>query len=155
MKVRLTVFILSLFFVIAADQASAQCPAFYHPRFTLVIDDVNFHRPKYDCERGFFICIETHWEIKCVPNSYLVAKPKLEDGKVHGYVLLKDEQVEIHLPAALADLDRYKDEEMNVFSVEPGIVTITLPDGSTRSLKEGDYLVERVEDELVITVDLE
>jgi hypothetical protein len=129
------------------------CPPGQHPIISIVIDGFNFHRPKYNCERGFSICLRLHLEADCTPDRDLF-QTFFKDGQVHGYGVLLDGKVELHLPAALADLDEYAKDDMTVFSVEKEWLEIFYKEKKVGTLKEGDYEVKRTEEELVITVDL-
>jgi hypothetical protein len=146
--------LIALVLLFAADKGFAQCPAFTHPVYTYEIDQFNFHRPKYDCGKGFFICIRGHWDIRCAPNSLFSARIT-EEGMVQFYALLKDKQIELHLPAALAELPQYAEDDMSVFSVEKDWISVSFEGSRIGAMKEGDYTVRRVKDELVVTIDLE
>jgi hypothetical protein len=161
MKLLKIVFALILATTVFAGKAQEQkgipevgCPPGQHPIISFVIDVLNFHRPKYNCERGFFICVRTHFEIDCTPDRSIF-QPFFKDGKVQGYGVLLDGKMELHLPAALADLDEYAEDDMSVFSVEKDWVDIYFQEKKVGTMKEGDYEVTRVGEELVITVDLE
>jgi hypothetical protein len=130
------------------------CPPGYHPIMALTIDVFNFHRPKYNCERGFFICIKgIHFEGDCTPD-YPQFFPYFKDGLVHGYGLVLDGKIELHLPAALADHPGYAKDDMSIFSVEKDWVDVYINEKKIGTMKEGDYAVKRTELELIITVDL-
>ncbi len=91
---------------------------------------------------------------KCVPSSPLSARIT-EEGMVQGYALLIDGKVELHLPAELAQLPKYAREDMSIFSVEKDWISIFFEEKKIGTLKEGEYTVETIEKELVITIDLE
>jgi hypothetical protein len=130
------------------------CPPGYITVITIDADVFNFHRPKYDCEKGFFICIRgVHFELDCQPATRLSSY--LKDSRVHGYGLLLDRQIELHLPAALAEHPAYANDDMSVFFVEKDWIEIYSKDKKIGTMKEGDYEVKRTEEELIILVDLE
>jgi hypothetical protein len=131
------------------------CPPGYHPIITITVEQFNFHRPKYNCERGFSLCIRgVYAGIDCTPDRSAFA-PFFKDEFVHGYAVLLEGQIELHLPAALADLPEYAKDDMSVFSVEEEGITLYVKEEKVATLKHGDYKVQRVEEELVILIDLE
>jgi hypothetical protein len=140
MNSRFVSYLIALSLLFIAERGFAQCPAFSHPVYTYEIDQFNFHRPKYDCEKGFFICIRGHWDIRCAPNSPFSARIT-EEGMVQFYALLKDNQIELHLPAVLAELPQYAEEDMSVFSVEKDWISISFEGRRIGAMKEGDYPV--------------
>jgi hypothetical protein len=131
------------------------CPPATYVAFTFEFDAISFHRPRFDCCRGFFICIQGHWSFYCAPNTQQLIARITEDGIVQGYYLLLNKKVEIHLPAMLAELPQYANEDMTTFSVEKDWIDIFFGDRRLGALKEGDYVVARTDAELIISVDIE
>jgi hypothetical protein len=124
------------------------CPPGQHPALTYDFDEFRFHRPKYDCESGFWFCTKggSGWQIKCVDNlpfSYI------SGTTAHLWARQLDNgQMEMHFPLALRETEGYTAEDLATFNVDeeweiyPGV-----------TLKPGDYPVKEVEKELVVVVD--
>ncbi len=109
-------------------------------------DYFNFHRPKYNCEKGFSICIQDgFWALKCITVSPIAI---LYNEKVNVWGEVKENQVELHFPVALRELEEYAAEDLETFSVDAPLHL-----NRNISLKPGNYAVKEVGQELVVVVD--
>lgn len=131
------------------------CPSgFCSAGVTFVIDQFNFHKPKTDCKSRFGICIRGHWEANCVPcwSNY---RTGLENGKVTGWFIIKENKIELHLPLALGQTIEFINEDMTVFYLDDNMLEILNTDGSVNAkLKGGEYPVTIVDNDYVILIDL-
>lgn len=131
-----------------ALRALPDCPEGTHAVLTYEFDEFRFHRPRRDCESGFWFCtVGGHWEVNCVPNS-----PFASINGTTAYVWaqeLENGQIEIHFPLALKDTEGYSAEDLATFNVDE---EYEIYEGIT--LKIGDYSVEETEIDLVVVVDV-
>jgi len=116
---------------------------------TMEFDGFNFHRPKFDCEKGFWFCFlgSTGWYIDCVPN---VPVAYLKGTTAFVWARELDNQVEIHFPLDLKKDPKYTADDLKVFSVDE---KYTLAENIT--LKPGEYAVKESDSELIVIVDLQ
>jgi hypothetical protein len=152
-------FILALFVTtIQVSQAQKQKPT-CPPGYTATgaqynIDKFNFHKPRTDCASGFGICIKGHWTVNCTqtsPTSRITPTNSVD----FWYKLTSTNQLELHLPASIASLPEYVNEDTTTFYVEDNSTELKDGAGVTfATLKDGAYTVTTVGSELVIVIDL-
>jgi hypothetical protein len=123
------------------------CPEGTHAVLVYEFDAFRFHRPRYNCERGFWFCTSGgQWSIQCVPNSPIAA---IEGGIANIWAEELGGQMELHFPLELKNTEGYTQEDLSTFNVDEeyeiyeGII-----------LKPGDYSVTETENELVVIVDI-
>lgn len=124
------------------------CPEGTHAVLAYDFDEFRFHRPKYDCERGFWFCTVngSGWYIDCVPNKPVAY---IRNGTAFVWVEeLDNNQVEFHFPLDLKNDPNYSREDLATFNVDDEYI---LYEGIT--LIPGDYAVKETATELVVVVD--
>jgi hypothetical protein len=123
------------------------CPEGMHAVLSYEFAEFHFHRPKFDCESGFWFCtVGGHWEVDCVPD-----RPLASINGTTAYVWaqeLENGQIEIHFPIGLKDTNGYTAEDLSIFNVDE---EYEIYKGIT--LKTGDYPVVETDVDFVTVVD--
>lgn len=130
---------------------SEGCPEGTHAVWSYSFDEFHFHRPKYNCDRGFWFCTKggSGWTVECVPNGSTAPVSTISEGKARVWAKEVDGKIELHFPLALKDTEGYTPEDLATFNVDE---EYEIYNGIT--LKTGDYPVQQTENELVVLVDL-
>lgn len=129
-----------------AKLGQPDCPPGYHLVLVYEYDRMRFHRPKKNCESGFYICSDGHWEWVCVPD-YPMAAIVGQNASIWGQLNESETQLELHFPAGLASTPGYTANDLSVFSVDDA--KAVRPDVV---LVPGAYAVSLIGSELVVTV---
>lgn len=114
----------------------------------------NFHRPKFQCTRGFWLCVEC---TKPVPTCCPDAGFKLASfDSVTKMITVRinfvgKNKLEFRFPAAMKDNINYTEEDLKYFSVDEA-KSFNL-NGKNVKLITGDYKTEIIGSEIVVRVD--
>lgn len=133
-----------LFSIAGYSGLKAQCPV-GQGSIAVYACDVEFHRPKYNCEKGFWFCfLNCHWEKRCLANSttgstgFLYAK------------IVKEKYVEFHFPNEYIDKQHFTAEEKSVFNVDDPLIFEF--EKQKVQLITGDYPTKQEKQELTVLV---
>ncbi len=137
-------FVVIFLCIFSLQEIKAQCP----PGTTLTYVytcDLVFHRPKFDCLRGFwFCCKDKHFEIKCVPTNHMGSV-----GYIYGRIIEGD-YMEFHFPNDVIKKQNFTKEEVAVFNVDDAL---EFEDGKDKiKLITGDYPTIQQKEELIVRV---
>jgi hypothetical protein len=122
---------------------------------TWTIDQFNFHKPRTDCQSKFGLCIRGHLGPHCVPCFGGAPYKGINNGKVSGWYNINGSKLELHIPSAIQDADGFRGEDLTIFEVDDNAVTIFKADKTVFGyLKGGKYTVKKVNDELIVLLDL-
>jgi len=129
---------------------------------SIVFDQFNFHKPRTGCTSGFGLCIKVHVEPICKPcplgyptPDYNNMKTDISGEEVKAWWRIISGKLELHLPAALQNVDGYTQTDFSVFEIEDNSFIIDNPDKTIyASVKGGQYKVSRVDDDFVVLLDL-
>lgn len=131
------------------------CPEGTHPVIIYEFDEFRFHRPKWNCQSGFWFCtVGAKWTVQCVPNASSFPYKPVISGK-HATVIaeLAEKNIRFHFPAALLSTEGYTKKDLSVFNVDEAL---EIDFGSKKiKLITGDYAVKLVKEELIIDVNYE
>lgn len=112
-----------------------------------VIDDFKFHRPKFDCLKGFWFCFTGHWEITYDCGN-LTTNYNSQTNQVTVYAeIISENKLIIHYPKELTDL--YSSEDLAKLSADNDY---EISDGIT--IKKGEYPVEINSNDITVVVDI-
>ena len=115
-------------------------------QFVYVIDDFAFHRPKFNCLKGFWFCVTGHWEIRYDCGG--LASYNNETKKVTVIAEINDQnKLTIHYPKELLNL--YTQEDLATLYADDDY---EISEGVT--IKKGQYSVEINENDITVIVDL-
>lgn len=130
------------------------CPHGYHAVFEYEFDGFNFHRPKHNCESGFWFCVSGHWEIDCEANGTNGAIAISEIDLINNTTTVAaihnktNKTVEFYFPKDLASVGKNTLSDFSVFNVDENL---KMANGII--LKKGNYSSVVVGTEIIITVD--
>lgn len=111
-------------------------------------NDFNFHRPRFNCEHGFWFCfIDGYWHWEITP-SWPVSTISGTTAHIWGKYL-GNNKFEIHFPIALKTQVGYSSNELLNFSVDD---TMYLENNTI--LKFGDYNTNETTTEIIAVVDI-
>lgn len=133
------------------QSAPVECPAGTHAVLTYSCE-LAFHRPKFDCESGFwFCCGNGQWTTTCVPNSqYFGADKTGKTSKIKMFVEVTDQQFIFHFNASLKNEPGYSNSDLQVFNVDDALIFSI---GSKKyQLITGDYSTIQTDLEIKVIV---
>lgn len=116
---------------------------------TYVIDEFKLHRPKHNCERGFWFCVEGHWETKTVYTTNMLVSYTDPSGQSHLWASVEGKIAKIHFPESLKYNPLFTSDDLaflnadSPYELSKGII-----------VKPGTYAVTTLNKELIVTVDL-
>jgi len=130
------------------------CPTGYHKKIRFSFNDFNFHRPKFDCLRGFWAChIGGHWEVTCEPDNSVA--PLSYTSGTTAYVWGKLDEVNhtvaLHFPLSLSNDPNYTQEDLANLNVDDAWEFAA--DGDDKyTFVIGEYPVIQTSVDLTVTV---
>lgn len=137
-------FVVIFLSIFSLQEIKAQCP----PGTTLTYVftcDFHLHRPKFNCEKGFwFCCKEKRWDIKCLPNYHVGSV-----GYIYGRIIDGD-YMEFHFPNEIVKKQNFTKEEVAVFNVDDPLEFENEKDKI--QLITGDYPTIQLKEELIVRV---
>lgn len=130
------------------------CPPGTHPVIIYEFDEFRFHRPKWNCQSGFWFCtVGGKVTVQCVPVSSFPYKSVINGKHTTVIAELTDKNIQFHFPAALLSVEGYTKKDLSVLNVDEAL---EINFGSKKlKLITGDYAVNIVKDELIIDVNYE
>jgi hypothetical protein len=140
-----------------ATDGPSPCPPGMCMHWEASIKVLNFHKPRTDCKFGFGFCLKFGGGTgSCVPcgnfkNSSIC---KIQNGEATCYVEIKNNKLELHLPAGIKDEASFTKEDMSTFTVEKGTFTVSA-NGKEKTNKEGSYPVVLSGTEYIVLIDIE
>lgn len=139
-------------------QSLPNCPPGWCSYWEYIFDVFNFHKPRTGCKTGFGLCIMGHTNTGCRPcynnKSNAAGLTKIESGKATCFGELKNNKLELHIPAQIKNETGFASEDFSTFTIEKGTLKISV-DGKEKVSREGVYPVIQVGDEYVVVIDLE
>jgi hypothetical protein len=137
-------FLITILSLSAFSEINAQCPLGEY-QVVVYSCDFEFHRPKFDCKKGFWFCFTNcHWEKKCItkPASgfYNFVYAKIAEG----------EYLEFHFPNTVIEKQNFSKEEISLFNVDDPLVFEF--DKQKLQLITGDYPTKQEKEELIVLV---
>jgi hypothetical protein len=115
---------------------------------------LNFHKPRTDCKSGFGLCIKGYISNHCICFPF---KPvtSIEAGNVKGVGKIENGKFYLYIPYALKELDEYKNENTNLFTLGEENSELVTADGKILArLVPGDYETKVEDGNFVIRIDL-
>lgn len=111
-------------------------------------DTFRFHRPKKDCESGFWFCSDGKWVITCVenPNGRIHSGITESTTTVAAIIDKSNKIVSFHFPIGLIGKDGNNLSDFETFNVDEEV-----PFGDLTLIK-GDYQSTFTNDEIIINV---
>lgn len=98
---------------------------------TLHITSIKLKRPKFDCMRGFSLCIKSHWDFEVVDFTtddcefglqLGGAEPRIEKNEVFAGVAISKSKLRLVLPKEIMEMEDYKEEDLSVLPIDEKIV---------------------------------
>lgn len=137
-------FVFAIIGLISFSELKAQCPLGEY-QAAVYACDFEFHRPKFDCKKGFWFCfLNCDWEKKCIPKS---------TAGSYGFVfakIVKGDFLEFHFPNTVIEKQNFSKEEKSVFNVDDPLVFEF--DKQKVQLITGDYPTKQEKEELTVLV---
>ena len=135
-----------------SNKQAPECPPGTHPVLVNNCDFKNFHRPKKNCQSGFWFCFECDgWRIECLPNFPSAFKAIVDDkNKATVWAELTDKSVIFHFPAALKNSNAYVSTDLEKLNVDESL-ELRFPNRTVK-LKIGEYAVREMYGELIVEV---
>jgi len=123
------------------------CPEGQHLAWFYEFNGFNFHRPKFNCNSGFWFCFrDGHWVKRCVadnPSTEIKTNSTVVWGKMVG------SQFEIHFPAGLQYMPGNSPQDFQTFSVDDEYEIDT-----NLTLAKGSYTVSTIGSDFVVLVNI-
>ncbi|WP_320814676.1 hypothetical protein [Flavobacterium sp.] len=109
-------------------------------------DSFHFHRPKNNCESGFWFCTKGgDWTVNCVINPYGKTYSYLTDSTtvVAAIVDRKNEVISFHFPIGLINKDGNTQSDFEIFNVDEELTfdDVTLIKGNYRSTFTNEEII--------------
>lgn len=125
------------------------------------ITSIKFKRPKFDCQRGFGVCIKSHWDFLVVDFTtddcefslqFGGDEPRVEKGEVIAGVAISKSKLRLALPKEILEMEDYSNEDLSVLPVDEKIIVYvnkkpykTILPQKALMKEEGGYLVYDLE----------
>jgi len=127
------------------------CPYGYTPTLHVVLQFINFHKPRTNCTSGFGLCFKHSAYVSCDPNW---RKSSLSGTTVDAVGKINKEVIELHIPLALKYQKGFEKTDFSTFELEDKSFSIKTETGIIRYVKAGVYPVSVVDDEFVVNLPL-
>jgi len=100
-----------------------QCPPGQSPSF-IYSCELNFHRPKFDCKKGFWFCFsECKWKIGCVPTTGSTGFLSwLSKNQQTVFAEVDKEKLVFHFPEKVMEKQGFSEEERKTFNVDDPLI---------------------------------
>lgn len=131
---------------VGKNKSTARTPGEKHE---YVIDGVNLHRPKHGCKRGFWFCIEGHWEHTLNGNPVNWIPTNSGDIRIWSEICNNNQQMIIHYPLSLLNNPDFTADDLSKLSADNDY---EIANGIT--IKSGEYPVNINATDLTVLVDL-
>lgn len=128
--------------------AAGPCPKGMIEVWSYEFETFHFHRPKYDCERGFWFCTDGGWTVDCVTNPNAKSQITNTGTIVLGIVDREKEIISFHFPIELIGKGGNTQSDFETFNVDEELKFGDL------SLVKGDYTSTFTNDEIIINVSI-
>jgi hypothetical protein len=142
-----------------ATEGPSPCPPGLCVHVKISVAVINFHKTRTNCKSGFGLCIRLGGggiSTSCVPclNLKSTAICKVEKGVATCYGRIKNNKLELHIPAGIKEEAGFAKEDMKTFAVEKGSLSISV-DGKEKVSKEGSYPVTLSGTEYIVLIEIE
>jgi len=131
---------------------NAGCPSGYCPSLHINLEIFNFHKPRTSCLAGFGVCCRLSSSVTCEPCFH---KSEVSERYATCYAFVRDESVELHIPAAIREMEGFEKSDFKSFEVESGTWEISEDGKETKFIKGGEYEVNEKDDELIVVLPFE
>lgn len=127
------------------------CPEGTSEVWTYEFGSFNFHRPKYNCETGFWFCTtDAHWELDCQDsdgNSY-PPLPAILENKAIVYALPDRDNniISFRFPLELVDKPGNNIDDFRVFNVDDALLIDDM------KLVKGNYNTTFTSNQIIVDV---
>lgn len=129
-------------------RSAPNCPAGQHPVLTYACD-LAFHRPKFDCESGFWFCFSNcTWTSSCVGDLAFRSAEREFSNEVIGE-LVGDNFV-IHFPKGAVERSNLSAVDKSTINVDDALQFVF--NGKKVTLIKGDYSTQETEYEIIATI---
>ena len=131
-----------------APGGAGPCPPGMLAVISYEFDTFRFHRPKKNCESGFFFCSDGDWVINCVENP----KGRLYSGMtettttVAGIIDRENSLISFHFPIELINKEGNTQSDFEIFNVDEDLSFGDL------TLVKGNYPSTFTNNEIIINV---
>ena len=130
------------------------CPPGCTLVLTYTFTTFNFHKPRTNCESGFGLCIKGVPGTRCNCGWYRPTT-SIEKGEVKTELRIEGDKAYFYIPYALKQLDEYKNENTDSFTLSEENAAIINADGKTvATMKPGEYVTKIEGDNFVVVIDL-
>ena len=107
-----------------AQEAPLEC--------TLHVKQFKFKKPKFDCKRGFGLCVDIHWDVPLEVEmgaatcnlviSFDRDEPRVDKNEVYAGWTINKNTMWLILPKAIMDMEEYKGEDFSFLPIEQKVV---------------------------------
>lgn len=130
------------------------CPVGCGTTVTYVVTTINFHKPRTDCQHGFGFCIKGYWEQGC-NCGFFKATTSIEGNEVKAVAKFEGSKMYLYIPYALKDIDEYKNEDTDTFTVgEENSSLVNSKGDLIATLIPGDYPTKVEAGNFVVIIDV-
>ena len=129
--------------------------------YTWHLTSIKFKRPKYDCARGFGLCIKAHWDVQMVDFSTTDCEfsiqfgdnePRVEKDEVLAGIAISKSKLRLALPKQILEMEEYRNEDLSFLPIDEKIVLYvnkkpykTIRPQKAPMKEEGAYLIYELE----------
>ena len=117
---------------------SGDCPTGYCAGITIILETLNFHKPRTDCKSLFGFCLRIHAGASCIP-CYQKSTPDEKRMEITG--MLRENEVVLYIPNEINQLKEFNENDAETFELLERMLEIEYPDGSVKYARAGNYPV--------------